>query len=406
MLNRVASCLREKEMELGRLIALESGKPITEARAEVAISADVCSYYAEDALMPEGDVIPTRPHELSLTKRFPIGVIGVITPFNFPLSIAIWKMAPALAHGNCVIWKPAPAVIEVSAAAVEIMNSVLPPGVVNLVNGDSLTFDALIASGVDEITFTGSTAVGRSIAVVCARSLIPYQCEMGGKNALVVMRDADLSSAAMAAAMGAFGYAGQKCTSTSRLLIDGAVWDPFFQELYEVIDGITMGDPLDELTTVGPVISSGKAESLRSITKEAASRLGPALIEKKAPDASGAWCNLSVFGPVDVDDELAQTELFGPIAVAMPISDVEHAIEVTDSVRGGLSSSISTRSSQSASEFWTGAQSGMVRVNRATSGLDVGVPFGGEGESGVGEKELGKDAARFCTRSSSIWLQG
>jgi alpha-ketoglutaric semialdehyde dehydrogenase len=403
-LDAVAAALERRQDEIARLIVSEVGKPIREARAEVAVAVGVARFYAQHQLMASGSNFPTDGRALSFTSRHPLGVVAVISPFNFPLAIPAWKLLPAIAYGNAVIWKPTSSAFEVAARVTEIIGEVLPEGLIGTVLGGADAVGTLLDEGVDGVTFTGSTATGLALAARCAANAIPIQAEMGGKNATTVLADADLELAATGCVAAAFSYAGQKCTATSRLLIQKTVWDRFLGHLEERMAKVVVGDPAVEETTVGPVISAQQATRLHDAEQTAAARIGKPLAARRTPADEGFFTDLVVLGPASPSDPLSQEELFGPVVVATPVDDVADAIRINNSVRYGLSASIYTRSLDSALQFVKGAACGVVRANRTTTGLDYAVPFGGEGRSGLGAKELGVAPQEFYTRSRTVWI--
>jgi acyl-CoA reductase-like NAD-dependent aldehyde dehydrogenase len=402
-LSAVASALEANGEELAKLIVSEVGKPIREARAEVTVAVGVARFYAQHQLMAFGSNFPTGGAALSFTRRHPLGVVGVISPFNFPLAIPMWKILPAISYGNCVVWKPTSSAFEVASRVTEIIGEKLPPGLIGMVLGSAESVDALL-QGVDGMTFTGSTATGLGLAAKCAERAIPVQAEMGGKNATTVLADADFERAATGCVTAAFGYAGQKCTATSRILIESSAWDRFLPYLERAVAEVVVGDPAKEETAVGPVISKAQAVRLGDAARSGSARIGKPLVERPSADGEGFFTDLVVLGPAQSSDELSQEELFGPVVVAIPVKDVEEAIRVNNSVRYGLSASIYTNSLDSALRFARYAACGMVRTNRTTTGLDYALPFGGEGQSGLGAKELGVAAQDFFTRSRTVWL--
>ena len=398
-----AQALDRARDELAALIVAEVGKPLLEATAEVSLAADVARFYAQVSLSGAGTVLPSVPPALSFTRRHPLGVIGAVTPFNFPLSIPAWKLLPALAAGNAVIWKPAPAATEIASRTAELLADILPPGVVTLLLGDAEIVDALIDASVDALTFTGSTEVGLSIASRCSANAIRVQCELGGKNATVVLADADLTAAARACAISSFGYAGQKCTATSRLVVEEVVWEPFLDRLTSAVQELGFGDPALETTSAGPLIDSSAQRRLATELSGAATDFGQ-LIVREPPDSEGFFAPLAVVGPVGPAARIAQQELFGPLVVAIPVSDAVHAFTVANETRFGLVLAVHTTDLDACLRFASEARAGLVRVNRTTTGVDYVAPFGGDRRSGVGPRELGVRATDFSTTEQTIWI--
>jgi len=403
-LNALADALHADAHLLSDQIAREVGKPVAEARAEVTVAENVARYYAAHLQMADGETFPAPDQSLSYTFRSPVGVVAAITPFNFPLSIPAWKVIPALAYGCTVVWKPAPAAVGVAARLARALEAAGLGRTVNVLFGGAEVVNQIIDADIDAVSFTGSTAAGKSIATRSLQHGKRYQCEMGGMNATVVMRDADLDRAASDCAQAAFGYAGQKCTATRRLIIERSVWEPFLTRLQAAVDNLSVGDPLAGTTSVGPVISEFQAAVLRANLNAATAAFGPALVRRAVSADEGYWADLAVVGPVSSSDEVARAEVFGPFAVAIPVDGADQAITEVNSGRYGLSAAIYTQSLDNALAFARQTRAGLVRVNRTTTGLDLAVPFGGEGDSGLGPKELGTAARDFFTISRTVWL--
>ncbi|HXL95631.1 MAG TPA: aldehyde dehydrogenase family protein [Streptosporangiaceae bacterium] len=395
-----ADALRDDGEALAVLLAREVGKPLAEARAEVSVAESVTRYYSAHLMMAEGETFPAPGPNLSYTQRGPAGVVAVITPFNFPLSIPVWKLVPALAYGCTVVWKPAPATVGLAGRIIAALERAGLAAAVSLVHGGGPVAGQLMDGGVDAVTFTGSTPAGQSVAMKCLQRGIRYQCEMGGVNATVVLRDADLEAAARGCAAAAFGYAGQKCTATRRLIVDRPVWDQFLAALAAVMADFTLGDPLDAGTAAGPLISRAQA----ALVRDKLAAYGPALVRRSAPAGDGYWSDLAVVGPVPPPAVPGLEEIFGPVAAAIAVDGLAEAISVTNTGPFGLAAAVYTRSLDSALAFAGQARAGLVRVNRTTTGLDYAVPFGGEGRSGLGPKELGTAAREFFTTSRTVWL--
>jgi alpha-ketoglutaric semialdehyde dehydrogenase len=402
VLDSVARTFDAAREELAALIVAEVGKPHAEAVAEVALAGDVARFYAQLSYADAGSVTPSATG-LSFTRRRPLGVIAAITPFNFPLSIPVWKLMPALSVGNAVIWKPSPAATEIAARTTELIAGLFPPGVVTMLLGGSESVGSLIDAGVDGLTFTGSTEVGLALASRCAAVAIRFQGEFGGKNASVVLADADLSTAARACAVSAFAYAGQKCTATSRLIVEERAWDDFFDALRREINALSFGDPTLDHTVVGPVIDVAAHQRLTAAFED--TREGhDLLVLREPPDGDGLFVPLGVVGSVDATSDLAQRELFGPLVAAIAVPDLDGAISAANATPYGLAVAIHTRDLDAALRFASEARGGIVRVNRTTTGIDYAQPFGGEGRSGIGPRELGFRASEFATSEQTIWM--
>jgi acyl-CoA reductase-like NAD-dependent aldehyde dehydrogenase len=400
LLHRLASALEEAHEELSVLEARNAGKPIGDARGEMGMVADTFRYYAG---MPErilGDTIPVAGGH-AFTVREPLGVVGLITPWNFPLAIASWKMAPALAAGNTVVLKPAE-LTPLSALRFEqlALEAGLPEGVVNVVVGKGSEAGARLVEHPDvaKIAFTGSTAVGRSIAAGAAGTIKRVTLELGGKSANVVFADADLEKAAAAAPSAVFGNAGQDCCARSRILVERSALDRFMEVLEERVEAIRVGDPLDEATEMGPLISAQQRETVASFVPADA----PVAIRGSAPDGPGFWFPPTVLCPVSPDDRAVEEEIFGPVAAVIPFRDEEEAIRLANDTIYGLSGSVWTRDAARALRVARAIEAGNLSVNSNTS-VRVSTPFGGFKQSGVG-RELGPHATDHYTEVKTVFV--
>ncbi|QYJ16763.1 Alpha-ketoglutaric semialdehyde dehydrogenase [Rubrobacter xylanophilus DSM 9941] len=398
ILLRAAEIIDSRSEELARLMALEAGKPLTESRAEVSRAAAIFRYYGSEGWRLYGVAAPsTRPGVRITSTREPLGVVGLITPWNFPLAIPSWKMAPALICGNTVVIKPAANAVLNAAELVRILEEAgLPGGVVNLVMGPGgSSGDALVRDGrVRAISFTGSTAVGLSIQERAAGKKV--QLEMGGKNPYLVMEDADLADAAAKVAYGAFGYAGQKCTASSRAIVVEEVYDRFLEEVAEATKALKLGDPLDEEAVIGPVINESQYESILGAIEQAR-KDGRVVLDGGAtgPKEEGYYISPVIVADVENSSQTAREEIFGPVLAVIKARDFDHAVELANDTRYGLTAGIATRSLRYAEEFIERSQTGLVNVNLPTAGVEFQVPFGGSKESGVGGREQGMAAIEF-----------
>jgi len=399
LLHRLANRLEEEHEALSVLEARNAGKPIGDARGEMGMVVDTFRYYAG---MPErilGDTIPVAGGQ-AMTFREPLGVVGLITPWNFPLTIATWKMAPALAAGNTLVLKPAELTPLTALRFEALAREVLPEGVVNVVVGRGSDVGARLVEHADvaKIAFTGSTAVGRSIAAGAAGTIKRVTLELGGKSANVVFADADLERAAASAPGAVFGNAGQDCCARSRILVQHSALDRFMDALEEHVEGMRVGDPLDEATQMGPLISADQRSTVASFVPDDA----PVAIRGSAPDGPGFWFPPTVLCPVDRDERAVSEEIFGPVAAVIPFRDEAEAIEIANDTIYGLSGSVWTRDGAKAMRVARAIEAGNLAVNSNTS-VRVSTPFGGFKQSGYG-RELGPHATDAYTEVKTIFF--
>jgi acyl-CoA reductase-like NAD-dependent aldehyde dehydrogenase len=396
----VSAAVAEHHDELAELEARDAGKTIVDARGEIAMVADAFRYYAGAPERPHGETIPAAGGQ-AFTVREPLGVVGLITPWNFPLTIASWKLAPALAAGNTVVLKPAELTPLSALRFAELARECgLADGVLNVVVGPGRTCGQRLVEHPDvaKIAFTGSTEVGRSIAAGAAPTIKRVTLELGGKSPNVVFADADLAQAAAAAPAAVFGNAGQDCCARSRILVQREAVDEFMQELERAVQSIRVGDPLDESTQMGPLISAAQRESVSSFLDGEA----PVAIRGSAPEGPGFWFAPTVLAPVDPGARAAREEIFGPIAVVIPFADEAEAIELANDTIYGLSASIWTRDGAKALRVARALECGVLSINSNTS-VRVATPFGGFKQSGYG-RELGPHALDAYTEVKSIFF--
>jgi acyl-CoA reductase-like NAD-dependent aldehyde dehydrogenase len=399
LLRRLADRLEEHHAELATLEARNAGKPIADARGEMAMVVDTFRYYAGAPERLLGQTIPVAGG-VDMTFREPLGVVGLITPWNFPLTIASWKLAPALAAGNTVVLKPAE-LTPLTALEFEriALAAGLPEGVVNVIAGPGSVCGQRLVEHKDvaKIAFTGSTEVGRRIAAASAGTIKRVTLELGGKSANVVFADADLERAATAAPAAVFGNAGQDCCARSRILVERSALDRFMEALEEAVESLRVGHPLDERTEMGPLISAGRREAVSSYVNGDA----PVAIRGTAPDGPGFWYPPTVLCPVSNDDRAAREEIFGPVACVIPFRDEEEAVRLANDTIYGLSGSIWTRDGARALRVARAIETGVISINSNTS-VRVTTPFGGFKQSGYG-RELGPDALHHYTEVKNVY---
>jgi len=399
LLRAVAAGVRERSEELARLEARNVGKPISDARGEVGMVADVFDYYAGAPERLLGDTIPVAGG-VDFTFREPLGVVGLITPWNFPLAIASWKLGPALAAGNTVVLKPAE-LTPLTAVELEriVVEAGVPEGVFNVVVGQGRVVGERIVEHPDvaKVAFTGSTEVGRRIAARAAETIKRVTLELGGKSANVIFADADLERAAAAAPMAVFGNAGQDCCARSRILVQRSALDSFMSALEEAVEAIRVGDPLDDSTEMGPLISAGQRETVASYANGDA----PIAIRGSAPEGKGFWFPPTVLCPVSNDDRAAREEIFGPVACVIPFRDEEEAVRLANDTIYGLSGSVWTRDGAKALRVARAIDTGVLSINSNNS-VRVSTPFGGFKQSGTG-RELGPHALEHYTELKNVY---
>ena len=399
LLRGVAARVREQAEELARLEARNVGKPISDARGEVGMVADVFDYYAGAPERLLGDTIPVAGG-VDFTFREPLGVVGLITPWNFPLAIASWKLGPALAAGNTVVLKPAE-LTPLTAVELEriVIEAGIPEGVFNVVVGQGRVVGERIVEHPDvaKVAFTGSTEVGRRIAARAAETIKRVTLELGGKSANVIFADADLERAAAAAPMAVFGNAGQDCCARSRILVERSALDRFMSALEEAVEAIRVGDPLDDSTEMGPLISADQRETVASYANGDA----PIAIRGSAPEGKGYWFPPTVLCPVSNDDRAAREEIFGPVACVIPFRDEQEAVRLANDTIYGLSGSVWTRDGAKALRVARAIDTGVLSINSNNS-VRVSTPFGGFKQSGTG-RELGPHALEHYTELKNVY---
>jgi acyl-CoA reductase-like NAD-dependent aldehyde dehydrogenase len=399
LLHRLADTLEQRAGDLATLEARNAGKPIADARAEMEMVVQTYRYYAGAPERLLGQTIPVAGG-IDMTFREPLGVVGLIVPWNFPLVIASWKVAPALSAGNTIVLKPAE-LTPLTALELEriALDAGLPEGVLNVVAGPGSVAGKRIVEHPDvaKIAFTGSTEVGRGIAQGAAGTIKRVTLELGGKSANVIFADADMQKAAAAAPVAVFGNAGQDCCARSRILVERSAVDDFLAALERAVQEIRVGDPLDEETRMGPLISAGQRETVASFVPDDA----PVAIRGSIPEGPGYWFPPTVLAPVSNSDRAATDEIFGPVACVIPFADERDAIEIANDTIYGLSGSIWTRDGSRALRVARAIDTGVLSIN-SNSSVRVTTPFGGFKQSGVG-RELGPDALDHYTDVKNVY---
>ncbi len=402
-LSDAASALEQRSAEITSLVVREVGKPVSEARGEVARGVAILRYYAQAALLPDGETIPAAAaDQLLMARHVPVGVTALISPWNFPVAIPLWKAAPSLAYGNATILKPASAAAATALALAEILGACLPADVFQVVLGGAAAAGQLIDHpDVAAISFTGSSEVGRQISRRAAGRGCRVQAEMGGQNPSVVLADADLDRAATAIAYASMGYAGQKCTATSRVIVERAVYPQFRDRLAAAVDALQVLDPADEKTLVGPVIDQ---DSRASALAAVAGSGGRVLTGGMALDAPGYYLAPTLIELDRPEGPLATEEVFAPVAALIPADSADQAVAIANAVRYGLVAAVFTSDLGGALRLTRQLEAGMIRVNAPTSGVDFQAPFGGSKESSYGPREQGMAARSFYTESRTVLI--
>ena len=409
---KAASYLEANLEEYAKAVTRESGKAILEARGEVGRAVALLQYFGVEGSNPVGSVVPSvNPNILLYTNRMPLGVVSLITPWNFPLAIPIWKMAPALVYGNTIVLKPASATPHVATLLAKMWESIdLPNGVFNLVTGSGAAVgDELVTnSKVAAISFTGSTRIGMSIASQAAQRGKRYQLEMGGKNPVIVLPDADLEQAADITVSGAMKYSGQKCTATSRAIVVGNIMEEFTNLVVEKTNALKIGPGSNADSIIVPVIDQASKDNITSMIARGVADGGSVLAGGGVPSGSlfdnGTFVEPTIINNVAADAYVACEEIFGPVLSILPAGDAEDALNIANSVDYGLSAGIFTRDLNSVLDFADRIESGVVKINGETAGLEPQVPFGGMKASSSGDREQGKAAIEFFTQTKTIYV--
>jgi len=409
ILDKASQLIAARAEDIARALTREEGKTLAEARVEVARARDIFRYYGGEGWRIGGSVLPSNAEgELLYTRREPLGVVGIITPWNFPIAIPAWKIAPALAYGNTVVFKPAEYTPHTALLLVEaLVEAGLPAGVINFVTGPGARIgDELVSNpAVNGISFTGSYPVGTGIYAKAIKNLTRVQLEMGGKNPLVVLDDAPLALAVKIALTGGFGLTGQACTATSRLIVQAGIAPDFTAALAEAARGLKVGDGLEAQTQMGPVVSQAQLETdleYIQIGQQEGARL---LTGGKVIHSGSRFLQPTIFTEVDPAMRIAREEVFGPVISLIQVADLDDAIEAANAASFGLAAAVVTNDLHQALAFANRVEAGVVKVNEPTTGLALQAPFGGFKHSSANTfKEQGQAALEFYTRTKTIYL--
>jgi alpha-ketoglutaric semialdehyde dehydrogenase len=408
-LDKIGDLILQRREQIGRLLSREEGKTAAEGIGEVTRAGRIFKYFAGEALRLHGQYLAsTRAGVDVMTSREPLGVFGLITPWNFPIAIPAWKSAPALAFGNTVVIKPAsPTPATASALAEIIYEAGVPAGVFNMVFGDAETGNAIVRHPLIEgISFTGSQRTGAKVGAAAMERQARVQLEMGGKNPLIVLDDADLERALMCALDGAFFATGQRCTASSRLIVTDAIHDRFVAGLAAKAAALRVGDALDPSSQMGPIVNEAQMNNTLSYVKIAKGEGGHIVTggERLALDKPGWYVRPAVISETTQAMRVNAEEIFGPVATVIRVRDYDEALGVANSGEFGLSAGIVTSSLKYARHFQRAVRAGMVMVNLPTAGVDYHVPFGGSRKSSYGAREQGFAAVEFYTQTKTTYL--
>lgn len=412
-LYRAAAILERRADEVAEMMTREMGKTLPEAKGETMRGVAILKYYAGEGMRKIGDIIPSTDNEaLMFTTRVPLGVVGVITPWNFPVAIPIWKMAPALIYGNTVVWKPATDTGVTAALLMECFEEAgFPAGVINLVSGSGSVIGNGIANhpGIAGVTFTGSNAVGQQIAQAALARGAKYQLEMGGKNPIIIAADADLELAVDATISGGIRSTGQKCTATSRVIIEEPVYEKFREMLLDKIKDLKIGDGLQADTWLGPCANENQWKTVLDYIEKGKSEGAELIYGGHVPEdpafQNGFYIVPAVFDNVDSKMAIAQEEIFGPVLALIKAKDLEQAIELANDVEYGLSASIYTQNIGNFLKFVQEIDAGLVRINSETAGVELQAPFGGMKNSSSHSREQGQAAIEFFTAIKTVFVK-
>jgi aldehyde dehydrogenase (NAD+) len=412
ILYRTALILQQRQEELAQLMTREMGKVLKETRGDVQTAIDVAKFMAGEGRRAEGATIPSAlPEKLCLTLRHPVGIVGIITPWNFPLAIPAWKTFPALLAGNTVVLKPASDTPLLALKLAEVLQEAgLPDGVFNVLTGPGGSLGNAMAghAKIDMISLTGSTEVGRQVAEICGRDLRRCALELGGKNAVVVLEDGNLDLAAESVSWAAFGTTGQRCTATSRVIVQQSALKGFTERLVAHAERLRIGNGLDPASEMGPLVNMGRVRAVHEYA-EIGRREGATLLTGGAPlvdgeYSAGAFYRPTIFTNVTPEMRIAREEIFGPFVSIIPVDTYEQAITIANATEYGLSTAVFTESSRLTFRAMRDIRSGLVYFNAGTTGSEIHLPFGGMKASGNGHRELGTAAVAEFSETKSVFL--
>ncbi len=412
-LYKVANMLEQRLDEIAKTMTREMGKTFPEAKGETARGVAILRYYAGEGLRKVGDVLPSTDSEAFMyTTRAPLGVVGVITPWNFPVAIPIWKIAPALIYGNTVILKPAREAAVTAAKVMECFAEAgLPRGVVNMVTGSGSVIGQGIIDhpDINGITFTGSDAVGKQVGLGALKRGAKYQLEMGGKNPVIVANDADIEQAVEATISGGLRSTGQKCTATSRVIIQNEIYDEFKEKLIEQVKEIKVGNGLEKDVWMGPCASEDQLNTVLAYVEKGIEEGASLIYGGKRLDegnlAAGFYVEPTIFENVTSEMTIAQEEIFGPVLALIKVETLEEALSVANDVKFGLSASIFTKSIGRMLSFVNEMDAGLVRINAESAGVELQAPFGGMKQSSSHSREQGQAAIEFFTSIKTVFVK-
>jgi aldehyde dehydrogenase (NAD+) len=412
-LYKAANALERRLDDIAETMTREMGKTFPEAKGETARGVAILRYYAGEGMRKVGDVIPSSDSEaLMFTTRTPIGVVGVITPWNFPVAIPIWKIAPALIYGNTVVFKPAGDTTVTAAKVVECFHEAgLPVGVINFITGSGRVIGEGLSThpDVNGITFTGSDTAGKRVGMNALMRGAKYQLEMGGKNPVIVADDADLDLAVDATISGGLRSTGQKCTATSRVIVQSGVYDEFKRKLVDKVKAIQVGDGMQGATWMGPCVNEGQLESVLGYIEKGAAEGATLLCGGRRLTADGLgdgfFVEPAVFEVNDSQATIAQEEIFGPVLALLKVDSIQQAFEMANDVKFGLSASVFTRNIGNMLEFIKEIDAGLVRINAESAGVELQAPFGGMKQSSSHSREQGTAAIEFYTAVKTVFVK-
>nr|WP_318246796.1 aldehyde dehydrogenase family protein [Bacillus norwichensis] len=409
ILRKAADILEERADDIAKTATQEMGKRFIETKGEALRGASILRYYAQEGMRKKGEVLPSAANGTTLLAvRVPVGVVAAITPWNFPIAIPIWKMAPALVFGNPVVWKPGQETgITATKVAKVFEDAGLPAGVLNLVLGRGSVIGDVLTTHKDvaAVTFTGSNAVGQNIAKLATATGKKFQLELGGKNPAVVLEDANLDLAARLVVDGAMKQTGQRCTATSRAYVEASIYDEFVEKVIEYADKITIGDGLQDGITMGPVASKKQFDTVTGYVQKGKDEGAELLYGGSTLDINGGYyIEPTIFGNATHEMSIVNEEIFGPVVALMKVADYDEALQKANDTIYGLSAAVFTDSLEKAFHFMENSEVGMVQINGETGGAEPQAPFGGIKSSGQGPKEQGQSAVEFFTTNKTVTI--